>query len=124
VERNLSKQISAPAISRAQLGRRQFLRHAAGLGLSAAGMALLDGCAGQPAAPGVATETLETTTIRLSQSKSTICLAPLYIAEDMLKGAGFTSVQYVDVPNTDVVAALTSGQIDMGCNTPGRSSPT
>jgi NitT/TauT family transport system substrate-binding protein len=106
--------MNAPTISGGQLGRRQFLRSVAGLGLSAAGLALLNGCAGSPAAPGTATETLETTTIRLSQSSSTICLAPLYIAEDLLKGAGFTRVEYVDVPNNDVVAALTSGQIDMG----------
>ena len=31
------------------LNRRQFLRGVAGLGLSAAGLALLDGCASQPA---------------------------------------------------------------------------
>jgi NitT/TauT family transport system substrate-binding protein len=97
-----------------RLSRRQFLRSVAGLGISAAGLALLDGCASSPIAPSAAAETLETTTIRLNQSSSTICLAPQYIAEDLLRGEGFTKVEYVDVPNNDVVAALTSGQIDMG----------
>jgi NitT/TauT family transport system substrate-binding protein len=96
-----------------QLGRRQFLRSVAGLGLSAAGLALLDGCASQPTAPGVATETLETTTIRLLQAQS-ICVAPLYIAEDLLKAEGFTEVQYVKAETDSVTDALRAGLVDFG----------
>jgi NitT/TauT family transport system substrate-binding protein len=96
------------------LNRRQFLRSMAGLGLSAAGLALLDACGNSPAAPSVATETLETTTIRLSRSPS-ICVAPLYVAEDLLKGEGFTTVQYIDTPSSNVgdMEAITAGQVDM-----------
>jgi NitT/TauT family transport system substrate-binding protein len=95
------------------LNRRQFLRSAATFGLSAGGLALLAGCASQPAAPGVATETLETTSIRLIQSPS-ICVAPLYVAEDLLKAEGFTQVQYVNIPGGNLVQALAARQVDMG----------
>jgi NitT/TauT family transport system substrate-binding protein len=104
--------MNTPLNSTGQLGRRQFLRSLAGVGLSAAGLALLDGCAGQPSAPGVAMETLETTTIRLIQTPS-ICVAPLYLAEDLLKGEGFTKVQYVDIPSGNSVEAMAAGQVDM-----------
>src|SRR5262245_11341402 len=100
-------------ISGGRFGRRQFLRSAAGVGLSAATMALLEGCAGRPAAPGVGQETLETTTIRLIQGPS-VCVAPLYVAEDLLKGEGFTKVQYVPIPSSNVVEAITAGQVDIG----------
>ncbi len=95
------------------LNRRQFLRGVAGLGLSAAGMALLDGCAGSPAAPSVASETLETTTIRLHKGPS-ICIAPQYMAEDFLKGEGFTTVQYIDNPTNNVLEPISAGLVDMG----------
>jgi NitT/TauT family transport system substrate-binding protein len=102
----------SPVLDGGQLNRRQFLRGVAGLGLSAAGLALLDGCGSQPSAPSIAVETLETTTIRLVQSPS-ICVAPLYMAEDLLKGEGFTDVQYVKVPSENQGKALTAGQIDI-----------
>jgi NitT/TauT family transport system substrate-binding protein len=38
----------------------------------------------------------------------------LYLAEDLLKGEGFTQVQYVDIPGGNVVEAMTAGQADMG----------
>jgi NitT/TauT family transport system substrate-binding protein len=103
----------SPGGDGSRLSRRRFLRGVAGLGLSAAGLALLDGCGGSPAAPPAAAETLETTTIRLIQTQ-TICVAPLYVAEDLLKGEGFTSVQYIDVPSNNVVEAITAGHIDLG----------
>ena len=55
---------SSQAISD-HLSRRQFLKAAGGLGLSAAGMALLDACGAKPASPTAAVETLEITTIRI-----------------------------------------------------------
>jgi len=94
------------------LTRRRFLQGVAGLGLSAAGLALLDGCGSQPAARTAAAEKLETTTIRLIQTPS-ICVAPLYVAEDLLKSDGFTEVQYIDIPGGNSVDAMTAGQVDM-----------
>jgi NitT/TauT family transport system substrate-binding protein len=100
-------------ISGGQLGRRQFLRSVAGLGLSAAGLALLDGCAGLPAAPGVATETLETTTIKVPQFPS-ICVGAQYIAEELLQREGFTNVQYIkEKGSNDAYIDLASGKADI-----------
>ena len=113
MERNLSTRLKVPPISAGRLGRRQFLRSIAGLGLSAAGLALLDGCAGLPAAPGVATETLETTTIRLGKYRpSPICVAPQYVAEGLLKNQGFTEVQYIE-ETPGALKAVASGAIDI-----------
>jgi len=92
------------------LNRRRFLRGVAGLGLSAAGLALLNGCASRTSAPGVAAETLETTTIRLAKGVS-VCLAPQYLAEETLKTEGFTEVHYVEV--SDAEKSLPAGDIDI-----------
>jgi NitT/TauT family transport system substrate-binding protein len=113
MERKRSKWMQTRPIGGGQLDRRQFLRSVAGLGLSAASLGLLDGCAGRPVAPGVATETLETTTIRLIKSPS-ICVAPQYMAEDFLKGEGFTTVQYIDNPSNNVLEPISAGLVDMG----------
>jgi NitT/TauT family transport system substrate-binding protein len=81
--------------------------------MSAAGLALLDGCAGWPSAPGVATETLETTTVRLALTYI-LCQAPLVIAEDMLKAEGFTDVQYIKLNKTNTVDVVVTGAADLG----------
>jgi NitT/TauT family transport system substrate-binding protein len=99
------------AIGGYQLGRRQFLRSVATLGLSAAGLALLDGCGSSPAAPGAATETLETTTLRVTDSPA-ICVAPQYLAEDFLKSDGFTDVQYVK-DSLGPLKAVAAGKADI-----------
>jgi NitT/TauT family transport system substrate-binding protein len=39
----------------------------------------------------------ETTTIRIAAS-TTLCLAPQYIAEDLLRAEGFTDIRYVESP--------------------------
>src|SRR5712692_6835039 len=94
------------------LTRREFLRYAAGLGISASGIALLDACGIQPAAP-TAEPRLETTKLVLRQAP-TICFAPLYLAEEFLRAEGFTDVQY---PNLlDVTKALASGEVDLTMN--------
>jgi NitT/TauT family transport system substrate-binding protein len=111
VEGNISARKKTPPMSGGQLGRRQFLRSLAGVGLSAATMALLNGCAGQPSAPGVATETLETTSIKLAQT--VLCIAPQYVAEAALKDEGFTDVQYVKMTTGLIVNSLVSGEIDL-----------
>jgi len=49
------------------------------------------------APPSVAAEgTLETTTVRLAYDGS-ICIAPAFVAEELLRAEGFTDVRYVDM---------------------------
>jgi NitT/TauT family transport system substrate-binding protein len=54
----------------------------------------------------------ETTTIRLTKIPG-ICIAPQYVAEELLKSEGFTDVQYVDVANTDIYPAFASNTVDI-----------
>ena len=116
------KSITSTMSTRGQLSRRQFIQGAAGLGLSAAGLALLEACGIKPAAPTAAAESLETTTIRLTNAGTAICRAPQYVAEDFLKAEGFTDVQYVKPGATvNSVDLLVSGGADM---TMGNSGPT
>ena len=82
--------------------RRRFLAT-----LSSAGAAGLIG-----ASKSVAQEAPpETTTIRLSKITG-ICVAPQYVAEELLKSEGFSDVQYVDV-GVDIHPAFVSGKIDI-----------
>ena len=97
-----------------RLSRRDFLKFAGRLGLSAAGMALLEACGVKPATP--ISETLETTTIRIpGTAVASICQAPLFVAEDFLKAEGFTDVQYPRIASQTslIVDALASGEGDM-----------
>jgi NitT/TauT family transport system substrate-binding protein len=52
----------------------------------------------------------ETTAVRLGRIPG-ICIAPQYVAEELLKGEGFTDVQYVDV-GLDIYSAFAAGKID------------
>jgi NitT/TauT family transport system substrate-binding protein len=113
VERKRSKWMHPLPISQGLPGRRQFLRSLAGLGLSAAGLVLLDGCAGQPAAPGVATETLETTSLTLTLSPPSVCIAPQHVAEEQLRQEGFTNIQYVNATGGTITTVLASGEANM-----------
>jgi NitT/TauT family transport system substrate-binding protein len=55
----------------------------------------------------------ETTTLRLVQIPS-ICQAPAYVAEELLRGEGFTSVQYIKKEGTaGIEKALASGEADI-----------
>ena len=82
------------------MSRRDFLKVAGGFGLSVAGMTLLEACGVKPATPISEDAPLETTTVRLA-SNPVICLAPLWMAEDLLKSEGFTDVKYVDFSEAD-----------------------
>jgi NitT/TauT family transport system substrate-binding protein len=95
-----------------KLGRRRLLQSMAGLSLSLTGGSLLAGCANQ-AAPFFSTTggQLETTRIRLSQIAG-ICIAPQYVAADLLKAEGFTDVQYVET-GADPFPGFASGAIDI-----------
>jgi NitT/TauT family transport system substrate-binding protein len=94
--------------------RRRFVQTAAGLGLSVAGGALLGGCANQvaPFFAGSTGDRLETTRIRLSKIAG-ICVAPQYVADDLLKAEGFTDVQYVQIEQTNPYPAFASGDVDI-----------
>jgi NitT/TauT family transport system substrate-binding protein len=85
--------------------RRRFLA-----GLSAAGASGLLG------APSVRAGKLppEVTTVRLPKNAN-ICLAPGYIAEELLRGEGFTDIRYVPSPHGFSTPELVGrGEIDFG----------
>jgi NitT/TauT family transport system substrate-binding protein len=58
--------------------------------------------------------TLETTTVRISKNPG-ICIAPQYIAEELLRAEGFTDVRYVEEPAT-ATEPLAHGKIDFDMN--------
>jgi NitT/TauT family transport system substrate-binding protein len=85
--------------------RRRFLR-----GITLAGTAGLLGWHPRPVA---AEPPPETTRIRLARSPA-ICVAPEYVAEELLQGEGFTEVHYVKRESfRDKNAALAAGEVDL-----------
>jgi NitT/TauT family transport system substrate-binding protein len=90
-----------------QISRRRFLG-----GLTHAGMAGLLGWHPRPVA---AEPPPETTTLRLEQSAvRSICGAPYYVAEEFLRGEGFTEVQYVqEVGAVGTGKSVASGHADI-----------
>jgi NitT/TauT family transport system substrate-binding protein len=54
---------------------------------------------------------LETTTIRIAKN-STICIAPQYVADELLRAEGFTDIQYLERPPAVLSAALGRGEVD------------
>jgi NitT/TauT family transport system substrate-binding protein len=74
----------------------------------------LAGTAGLIRAPLVlaAEEALETTSVRLMRIP-TICLAPQYVAEELLRAEGFSDVRYVDAPSSaEFAAAIANSKTD------------
>ena len=57
---------------------------------------------------------LETTTVRLPKISS-ICIAPLYVAEELLRAEGFTDIRYVATA-INQPEGLARGEIDFGSN--------
>jgi NitT/TauT family transport system substrate-binding protein len=53
----------------------------------------------------------ETTTIRLTKIPG-ICIAPQYVAEELLKSEGFSDVQYVD-GGANIYPTFASGKVDI-----------
>jgi NitT/TauT family transport system substrate-binding protein len=82
--------------------RRDFLRGAA------AGAASL---IGRPRT-GAAEPPPETTRIRLHQIPG-ICIAPQYLAEELLRIEGFKDVQYLQIPGSDPHRTLANGDLDV-----------
>jgi NitT/TauT family transport system substrate-binding protein len=88
--------------------RRRFL------GGSVAGTAGLLGLLPGPAAALAAEPPPETTRLRVHHSLS-LCLAPQYVAEELLRAEGFTEVDYVSYEESGgFYEALTSGAADIG----------
>ena len=60
---------------------------------------------------------LETTTVRLPKISS-ICVAPQYVAYELLRAEGFTDIRYIRYPSTAINApeAIARGEIDFGSN--------
>jgi NitT/TauT family transport system substrate-binding protein len=84
--------------------RRRFLATLSSAG--AAGLLATPTSFAQEAPP-------ETTTIRLAKSRS-ICIAPQYVADELLRAEGFTDVRYVPTDaGIKQSKALASGEIDL-----------
>ena len=88
--------------------RREFLRGASGVG----GAALL----GFHTERAGAEPPPETTRLRLIRTTS-MCWAPQYVAEELLKAEGFTEVTYLETPpGRPVSKSLTAGEADLSMN--------
>jgi NitT/TauT family transport system substrate-binding protein len=87
--------------------RRNFLT-----GVTLAGTASFLGMRPRSAA---AEPPLETKRIRIAQIPA-ICLAAQYIAEELLRGEGFTDVQYVKVPQAQNLKSSLAGDIDLSAD--------
>jgi len=85
--------------------RRKFVR-----GLTLAGTA---GVAGGWVGTASAEPPPETTTLRLDQRPS-LCAAPQYVAQDLLRGEGFTDVRYVKLDGAQQAQkAVAAGELDI-----------
>ena len=62
---------------------------------------------------GAAEPPPETTSVRLPKMQ-TICFAPLYVCEELLRNEGFTEIHFVDVSLPELLdsSALSSGRVD------------
>jgi NitT/TauT family transport system substrate-binding protein len=55
---------------------------------------------------------LETTTVRLAKNAG-LCIAPQYVAEELLRAEGFADLRYVDLATAaDAVEAVAQGRVD------------
>jgi NitT/TauT family transport system substrate-binding protein len=99
--------MTGEALVQVTQNRRQFLS-----GLSAAGAVTAFGSGRPSAAEGPP----ETTTIRLGKLGS-LCLAPQYAAEELLRAEGFTDIHYVTVvPGIGASQKIANGEVDFSLN--------
>src|SRR6266536_413507 len=95
------------------LTRREFLKQASVAGTAAFLAAQRDSLAAEPP--------LETTKLRLAQSGG-ICTAPQYVAEQFLRGEGFTDVQYIKTGGgMESAKGIGSGEVNIGITFVGNS---
>ena len=91
-------------------GRREFVKGMAAVAGSA-------GLFGYELKPGVAEPLPETTKIRLYHAP-TICFAPQYVAEQLLRAEGFSHIEYTTPEGTSTIAdELVKGKFDIGLKT-------
>jgi NitT/TauT family transport system substrate-binding protein len=68
--------------------------------------------------PALAAEgALETTSVRVVNDRS-ICIAPVLVAEELLRAEGLTDIRYVDTLAPDIPEALARGRVDFGLIVP------
>jgi NitT/TauT family transport system substrate-binding protein len=94
--------------------RRNFLTHASALGL-----ATYLGCN----RAALAEPPPEVTRIRINKTPA-ICLAPMFVAEELLRLEGFTDVAYVEEPTTENYWMLLDDRADFTTATPPDLLPT
>jgi NitT/TauT family transport system substrate-binding protein len=87
-------------------GRRKFVK---GLSVLAGSAGLL----GLDPRPAGAEPPPETTRIRLIDD-TTICIAPMFVAEALLKSEGFTDVRYIRVEDETMTQRVAAGDADLG----------
>jgi NitT/TauT family transport system substrate-binding protein len=92
---------------RQSLSRREFLG-----GLT---MATAVGLTMTPE-PAAAEPPPETKRIRIAKVPA-ICLAQLYLAEELLRGEGFTDVQYVEMALPEIASSVVKGSVDLSAET-------
>src|SRR4029453_11303773 len=84
--------------------------------LAAAGAGVLRG---RIVPPPSAEPPPETKRIRLVQTFA-VCEAPQFVAEELLRGEGFTDVQYIQKDGPAAIAgAISSGEVDVSMNFSG-----
>ena len=89
------------------LSRREFVG-----GLTLTGTAGLLGVEVPPVT--AAAEPLETTRLRISDQRAGICVAPAYVAQELLRGEGFTDLQYVRKATfAERLQGLANGEVDL-----------
>ena len=66
--------------------------------------------------PAAAEPLPETRRIRIAKVPA-ICLAQLYVAEELLRGEGFTDVQYVEMALPEIARSVVRGSIDLSAET-------
>ena len=76
--------------------------------VAAGGVGLLRAPALRPAETA-----LETTAIRLYRIPN-VCVAPQFVAEQLLRAEGFTDIRYIDVPAGQLSQAIGHGKVDFG----------
>jgi NitT/TauT family transport system substrate-binding protein len=77
------------------------------------------GLCGRFASTSMAEPPPETTRIRLVQTFA-VCEAPQFVAEELLRGEGFTDVQYIRKDGPAAIAgAISSGEVDISMNFSG-----
>ena len=93
------------------MNRRTFLRRTALVGLVGHQLA------GWHSSPALAEPPPETTRLRLARySVDVACMAPQWVAEELLRAEGFTGIEYI--PADDQVVKLVNGDLDFFMHDP------